>query len=345
MKWKGMLKQAACAGAAYVALPRLLHWLWQRGSLGILMYHAVVEEPLAVPDWCFIPVQAFRRQMEYLQRYFRVLPLREAVKELVSDEIRRPTIALTFDDGYQNNHDVVLPILRDLGLPATVFLVADLIGSDDTLWFCRLNQAVTLTRCGKLSWRGHEFPLVTREERGKTSALLQNFLKGLPHDDMLAGVEDILLRLGSNPQEPIDRGSPYRMLDFQAIRAMAQSGLIDFGAHTNSHMILSRAPNQARLQAEIMNSIQDTGPLAGTSCRTFAYPNGGPEDYGTEDTRLLEKMGIDVAVTTIPEPNRPSTPVLELRRYGVGVDCSGPEFCCLVHHLDVGRIFRASLGS
>lgn len=337
-----MLKQVTCSGAAYIALPRFLHRLWWRRSLGILMYHAVVEEPLAVPDWCFIPVQTFRRQMVYLQKYFQVLSLREAVKELVTDSIRRPTIALTFDDGYQNNHDVVLPILRDLGLPATVFLVTDLIGSDDTLWFCRLNQAFTLTRCRNLSWRGHEFPLCTREERGKTSALLQNFLKGLPHDEMLACAREIFLHLGSDPQEPIDRGSPYRMLDFQAIQTMAQSGLIDFGAHTSSHMILSRAPNQERLQAEIRNSIRETARLVGAPCRAFAYPNGGSQDYGVEHTRLLEEMGIDVAVTTIPEPNTPSTPVLELRRYGVGVDCSDAEFRCLVHHFDLRRVLRAS---
>lgn len=306
------------------------------------MYHAVVEEPLAVPDWCFIPVQTFRRQMVYLQKYFRVLSLREAVKELVTDSIRRPTIALTFDDGYQNNHDVVLPILRDLGLPATVFLVTDLIGSDDTLWFCRLNQAFTLTRCRNLSWRGHEFPLCTREERGKTSALLQNFLKGLPHDEMLACAREIFLHLGSDPQEPIDRGSPYRMLDFQAIQTMAQSGLIDFGAHTSSHMILSRAPNQERLQAEIRNSIRETARLVGAPCRAFAYPNGGSQDYGVEHTRLLEEMGIDVAVTTIPEPNTPNISVLELRRYGVGVDCSDAEFHCFVHHFDLRRVLRAS---
>ena len=313
------------------------------------MYHAVVEEQLTVPDWCFIPVQAFRRQMEYLQRHFRVLPLREAVKELASGNIGRPTVALTFDDGYQNNHDVALPILRDFGLPATVFLVTNLVGSNDTLWFCRLNQAVTLTRCRNLSWRGYKFSLSTREARSKTSALLQRFLKRLPHDEMLAGVGEILLSLGSDPQEPVKRDSPYRMLDIQAIQTMAKSGLIDFGAHTISHMILSRAPNRDRLQAEILNSIRETERLAGTPCRTFAYPNGGSEDYGVDDTRLLEQMGIDVAVTTIPGPNTQRTSTLELRRYGVSVDCSrsrislsDPSLRCRAHPSCQSQVFGIS---
>lgn len=334
-----MLKSAAYACAAYSTLPRVLHRIRLRHSLGILMYHAVVEDPLAVSDWCFITAREFRQQMEYLHRYFRVLPLLEAVKELASGHISHPTIALTFDDGFQNNYDVALPILHDLGLPATVFLVTNLVGSNDTLWFCRLNQACIATRRQSLAWGGHEFSLRTRHDRARTSALLQSLLKNLPHDDMLARVEEIVIQLGSDPRESIDGGSPYRMLGAKSIKAMVDSGLIDFGAHTASHVILTQQPSHEQRRVEISRSIRETARLTGKPCRTFAYPNGRQEDYGIEAIELLQNEGIEAAVTTISGFNIKETLVLELRRYGIGADCTRSEFQCLVHHFDIGRMF------
>lgn len=303
------------------------------------MYHAVVEEPLAVSDWCFITAREFRQQMEYLHRYFRVLPLVEAVKGLAAGHISHPTIALTFDDGFQNNHDVALPILFELGLPATIFLVTNLVGSNDTLWFCRLNQACTATRRQSLSWRGSEFSLRTRYDRSRTSALLQTLLKNLTHDEMLAHVEKIIIQLGSDPRESIDRGSPYRMLDTEAIKTMVNSGLIDFGGHTASHTILSQQPSHEKRQVEVSRSIQETARLTGKPCRTFAYPNGREEDYNVETVKLLESEGIEVAVTTISGFNTNENSALELRRYGVGAGCTRSEFQCLVHHFDIRRMF------
>lgn len=283
--------------------------------------------------------------MEYLHRTVRVVPLREAVQALAGDNIHHPTVALTFDDGYQNNCDIALPILRDFSLPATVFLVTDLIGSNDTVWFCRLNQAVAATRQQSFSWRGDKFALGTRYERANTSALLQSRLKQLSHDDMLVCVGEILSQLRVDPKQPIERTSPYRMLDARAIKTMTESGLIDFGAHTASHTILAREWNRERVRGEIINSIREIEQLTGAPCRTFAYPNGGPNDFGPEDSRLLEQLGIDVAVTTIAGPNMRNTPTLALRRYGVGMDCTSSGFRCLVHHFDARHIMRIVRGT
>lgn len=335
-----MLKHIIYACAAYSTLPRVFHLLQQRCSLAILMYHAVVDEPLAVSDWCFITAQEFRQQMEYLHKHFHVLPLRKAVKKLTSGQILCPTIALTFDDGYQNNYDIAFPILCDLGFPATVFLVTNLVDSNDTLWFCRLNQAYTVTRRQSFGWCGHEFSLRTRHDRARASSLMQSLLKNLPHDDMLAHVEQIIIQLGGDPRELIDRGSPYRMLDTEAIRSMVNSGLIDFGGHTASHTILAKQPCSEKRRLEINRSIHDTERLTGKPCLTFAYPNGRREDYGVEALEFLENKGIEAAVTTISGFNTQKTSPLELRRYGVGTGCTPSEFQCLVHHFDIKHMFN-----
>jgi peptidoglycan/xylan/chitin deacetylase (PgdA/CDA1 family) len=88
----------------------------------IFCYHSVEsgwESPLAVePD-------AFLRQAAWLQRRRRLLPLADALPRLdASGRLPSGEAALTFDDGFAALHEHLLPVIRQTGLPATVFLVA-----------------------------------------------------------------------------------------------------------------------------------------------------------------------------------------------------------------------------
>lgn len=91
--------------------------------MSILCYHAVEDgwpSPMAVR-----PVD-FYEQAEWLARHRTVLPLDAVVEQL--DRRGRPprgVTTLTFDDGFASLHDHAWPVLRRLGLPATVFLVAE----------------------------------------------------------------------------------------------------------------------------------------------------------------------------------------------------------------------------
>jgi peptidoglycan/xylan/chitin deacetylase (PgdA/CDA1 family) len=90
-------------------------------SLLVLIYHRVLptRDPL-LPDE---PDAAdFSAQMDLIGRNFRVLPLREAVQRLRSGDLPARSVSITFDDGYANNCEVALPILRERGIPATVFV-------------------------------------------------------------------------------------------------------------------------------------------------------------------------------------------------------------------------------
>src|SRR5688572_1063404 len=139
-----------------LGLPLVTRLAARSGRLAILMYHAVIREPLPVPDWCFLAESHFRRHMELLRAHCTVLPLAEALDRLQAGTLRGPTVAITFDDGFQNVHDVAFPILRRLGLPATTFLCTGLVDTDQTLWFCRLHQAMMATRSASLHWHGQE---------------------------------------------------------------------------------------------------------------------------------------------------------------------------------------------
>ncbi len=98
----------------------------------ILGYHRVAtgRDVLAVSP------QRFRRQLELvLQRGATFVSLAAAV-DLLDEPIAAPRVAVTFDDGYLDNLEVALPILEELSVPATIFLVTAIAaGNDDFHWY------------------------------------------------------------------------------------------------------------------------------------------------------------------------------------------------------------------
>lgn len=311
---------------------RLLQRAFFRNKVAILMYHAVVRAPLAVPDWCFISERDFLRQMEYLHRNFKVISLAEAVVNLQENSINEPTVVITFDDGYQNVYDVAYPVLSQFGLPATVFLNTAFINTANTVWFCTLNQAISETTLQTFAWSGQVYDLTSTVAKAETSAKLQSALKHLPHQELLEKLEEIREALGIHTPTEVSRDSQFRMLDSQSIAEMVNSGLIEFGAHTATHTILTRV-DEKRAQQEIESSIEGTQQLTGKPCTLFAYPNGRAEDYNAAAIKFLQNAGIEVAVTTSEGPNTASTPPLELCRYGIGSGGSLLLFIRRVHHL------------
>jgi peptidoglycan/xylan/chitin deacetylase (PgdA/CDA1 family) len=320
------------ASPAVLNPPRLLHRIFFRKKLSILMYHGVVRTPLEVPDWCFVSEDNFSRQMDYLSRHFRVVPLGQAARELREDCISEPTVVITFDDGYQNVHDVAFPILAGYKLPSTVFINTAFINTAQTVWFCLLNQAIAETKQTELSWGDEVFDLSNTASKARSSARLQSLVKRLPHAELLEKVAEIREALGIRTPMEVAAGSPFRMLDNHSIVAMSASGLVEFGAHTATHTILTRV-DETRARQEITSSIEDTQRLTGKPCRSFAYPNGQPRDYNAAMVEFLADSGIEVAVTTRDGPSTMSTPPLELCRYGVGAGLSLLPFILRVHHL------------
>ncbi|MGA8212723.1 MAG: polysaccharide deacetylase family protein [Candidatus Sulfotelmatobacter sp.] len=310
-----------------VGLPRFLHSQFYGNGLTILQYHAVIREPLQFPDWCFLHAHAFRTQIAYVKRHFRVVTLLEAVELLTSGPIAQPLLVVTFDDGYKNNHDVAFPILQEYECPATIFISTRYINADETPWFCRLNMALELTRKISLSWHGLNFDLSTPTRKSRASSALHKLLKKHHPYDIDDLVTDICQKLAGNDCRSTYPGSPYSMLSTESIRAMLNSGLVAFGAHTHNHTILGRLSPEEQKE-EILNSLRMVQEFTGQPCRSFSYPNGS---YDHDTVELLKAAGVTRAVSTVQGANTSATPVLELRRYGVGSDLSISEFESLVH--------------
>jgi peptidoglycan/xylan/chitin deacetylase (PgdA/CDA1 family) len=292
------LLKAICYGAAATILtPPLLSRL-HAGKLAILTYHGVIEAPQAIPDPCMVPISDFRRQMHFLREHYDVLPLDEALTRCQANRVRRPVLAITFDDGYQSNHDLALPVLENLGLPATIYLATAFLDTDTTIWTGLLHHAFSVTRLDRLDWRGRQWEMDSPLARAASLQAIRTALKSLPQANLFETVAELGRSLTGSDGIALDTSSPYRMLDAASLQRLAKSDCIQLGAHTHRHYVLSRIDRELQ-RSEIMVSKKKVESLTSKPCRSFAYPNGRPEDFNDDTLAILEDCGFDFAVTTI----------------------------------------------
>src|ERR1043166_8770341 len=103
---------------------------WLDAAL-ILCYHNVVApgDDTVREASLHLAADRFERQMRWLAAHYQVVTLRELVDRLAVGRSLGTLAAVTFDDGYAGVYAHALPILQRLGLPATVFLVAEAVGT------------------------------------------------------------------------------------------------------------------------------------------------------------------------------------------------------------------------
>lgn len=259
--------------------------------LTILTFHRVLAEPDPLlpgePD-----AARFRLQMEFLVRHCTVLPLPEAVARLARRDLPRGAVAVTFDDGYANNCEVALPILRDLGVPATVFVATGLL--DGGLMFNdALLELVRRVPGDELDLRGEDLgrlPLGPAPQRRATWAALVDAVKYRAADERLAFAHRVAAANGIALPGDL-------MLTTAQLGTLHAAG-IDIGGHTCTHPILARLP-PAAAAAEIAGSHATLTRLLGTAPVSFAYPNGVPgRDFGPEHVAMVRAAGYRLACAT-----------------------------------------------
>ncbi len=297
-----------------VALRSALHALSSsgpHGRLSIAIFHRVLAEPDPIfPDE--LDRAGFDRVCAWLAAWFEVLPLDEAVRRLVRGELPPRALAITFDDGYADNHDVALPVLRAHGLPATFFIATGYLDGG-RMWNDTVVESVRRCAAGELDLRGLELPLPdafrldsAAARRAAIDALLLA-TKYLPPAERLAAVGRIAERAGAALPSTL-------MMSSAQVRAMADAGM-QIGAHTVSHPILARLDDGQALD-EMVRSKARLEELLARPVTLFAYPNGRPgRDYLPRDVALAQQAGFVAAVSTSPGAARRGDDPFQLPRF------------------------------
>lgn len=289
----------------------------------IVYYHNVVREALDEFDRKLsrIHLDEFAGQMRRLAEDFNPVSLETMHSMLRAGEHDPKAVAVTFDDGYQGVIANALPLLRELGIPATIFVVTDYVrrpGELRLLHFDELEAAFRLTEAPSLEFEFlGKWPASLHSPHAKVDAMkrLKKRLKLLP-DAEQRRLQGILLEKLGVSQEKIlayaGEQERFRTATWDELRGAADEGL-EVGSHTCSHRVLSRL-GRDELETEVRDSYARLREELDADFLPFAYPYGSAESIGPETPALVRKTGYSCALTTIEGKNTPALdPYLLLR--------------------------------
>lgn len=293
---RASLKAGVGAALAVTAADRLIGALTGMRRVPLIVgYHRVVdtlasEPPTSTPAMS-VSVRTFAQQLDWIGRRYRFVTLDEIGARLLSGERwTEPVAAVTFDDGYRDVYHYALPVLTRRGIPATMFVITDAIGTSSLLTHDRLHLLLArdwpsacraLARIGVLPARG-------KAARGPFA--MMRFLLGTRSQREIAHVIQMLEHLLG----PAD-AAPESLLPlaWDMVRALDRAG-ITIGSHTHTHPVLTNE-DHAHVVEELVTSRAAIEREIGAPVRHFAYPDGG---FDTAVVSAVAAAGYGFAYTT-----------------------------------------------
>lgn len=261
------------------------------GKLSVFLFHKVpsVANPMMPQD---VHLASFERLLDTMVSIFNVIPLEEAVSLLRAGKLPSRAACITFDDGYANWINGVVPALHKRNLHATFFITSGQFYGRP-LWHERIAHAVLQCRSAVLKLDHPAFvplPMTTLQQRAAAVQYLERSLKYLTlpaRNDLLAALEVLTgARMEHVPVMPV--------ADLRAIHALG----FGIGAHTVDHPILLYC-DDATARREIGQTREELNGLVGGAVTAFAYPNGHPyADFSSRHVELVKQAGYTCAVTT-----------------------------------------------
>lgn len=284
------LKQGLALALVRTGMLSLHRRRFEKARAVILFYHRVNDE--GDPFFPALRVKHFLDQVEYLARHYDVAPLESTLQWLADGAPGRARAVVTFDDGYPDTHDIVLPALQRLGLPATLFLCTGPPEDGQPVWSDRARSALKGSTAGLLRLPDLDLPALPLHDlparvRGAKQLLAR--MKRLPPAEIAKALTQI-------EEQASPRPTTQRLLDWDQVRAIAR-GPFALGAHTHDHFMLSRLTDE-EIAREVGTSIDLIERRVGVRVRTFAYPNGRAEDYDERSRSVLASLGVRYALTS-----------------------------------------------
>ena len=274
---------------------------WFRRDLRVLAYHRVRDpgDGFAFDrELVSASPEAFHGQMAHLRDRFHPVTCREVVAALDGGAaLPRDAVLVTFDDGYDDNHAIAFPILRETGVPATFFVATGHIDSGLPYAYDWLAHLVLTSRADRLRLPGLGFdaplPALPAERRALVVELLDR-LKYL--DD--AGQQAVIAELELDCRRPRTAGHvDCQPMTWDQLREM-QAGGMEIGGHGVHHRMLAKLPGHA-LRAEVAECQARLTAELGKPAIAFSYPVGGPDAYDARVVDAVREQGFRIGFTYV----------------------------------------------
>jgi peptidoglycan/xylan/chitin deacetylase (PgdA/CDA1 family) len=327
--------QAKATLASLLSWTGLISWKLRqhlRNDIAVLAYHRIIPERETGPTveaGMVVHPETLDLHLQYLQRYFEIVPLDHLASNMHGNapgKPRKPLCALTFDDGWRDFYEYAFPILLAHGAPATVFLPTDFIGTNRWFWTDRL--ALLLHRLAQLK-DGNKRAFQLRDPLLRrivcTPGKLEKKLAGtiaMLKPLRLEKIEELVSQLAAVVEEhPNPQGRAF--LTWEEVQEMYRSGLITFGSHTAAHSFMTALPeNQAQLELSKSLDVLVARKVVNSDFVSFCYPYGS---YSERLSKMVRHAGYHLATTGECGWHRKGGDAFMVKRIPIHQDVSATE--------------------
>lgn len=317
-------------------LQRSVRWL--RGTVVpgglILLYHRVTTVSGDPHALCVTP-RHFSEHMEILRKCGRPMCLEQLARELQNGRPLRRALVVTFDDGYADNLHQAKPMLERYDVPATVFVTAGYVGHAREFWWDRLERLVlhsdrlSGTLGGRVNGQLWESRTAARlvegvpptrqpwalvaggdvSQRQRLHRVLWRLLRPVPNGEREMRLADLVPGTAGR----LEPRETHRPLSTEELVRLGEGRLVEIGAHTMTHPVLSALPTTAQ-RTEIERSKIILEEILGRPVTSFSYPYGDRPDYTEDTVSIVRGAGFVCACSAIASAVRPNISVFELPR-------------------------------
>jgi peptidoglycan/xylan/chitin deacetylase (PgdA/CDA1 family) len=315
-------KGAAALALHYSGARELLSTVQRRAVGGrrvlILSYHRVVADFAGEAKRSLytlnIEQKTFRRHLEVLQESHDVVSLDDALSVLDGTrQAARDVAVVTFDDGYRDVYQHAFPVLRDLRIPAVLYVPSGFVGTSRRLGHDRLFAALRRMRergIGPMAVGvgnpGERWLIDALEGGAPPEVALERLIARYPTPGLLRLADSLDDRLGLAAYKAPEGELP---VTWEMLREMESHGVVA-GAHTAEHTVLTNQRlDDARREIAACKGTLEKGLKRPVT--HFAYCNGY---YSAGVAQALKAEGFVSAVTTEDMPNAPGVDPFALKR-------------------------------
>ncbi len=309
-----------------------------RYDLLIVTYHRVLpgNDPRLLKEQpgMYVHPDVFDMHLHVLKKHFDIIDLNTLFfdSSTPSPSKSKPRCAITFDDGWLDNYQHAFPLLLKHRVPATIFLVSELVGSSKDFWPGQIasllnkvaqqepdafnDSAFDWLKCLNTPNIKYAFGATspTQNEIDQIISACKVYSEVFIYQNLNAVKKYLKSRGLTLSEERV-------LLNQNEIVEMHQSGLVSFGSHTANHIRLSDEIDSDMIASEIAGSQHSLRQLIGGDINLFCYPNG---DYGDKALACV-KQYYNAAVTTQKGWNTPTSDPYQLKRIHLHNDIAATQ--------------------
>ncbi len=330
----------SAAAPALLAAQRWAAMRWTASPfITVLSYHRAgenggeTEYDDGVVD---VTPDGFGRQLDFLGRFCSVIALDELRAFVASGGAKKlppNPVLVTFDDGYLDNHDVVVPALAARGMSAVFFIATHYVEERRLFWWDRVNLLLKTTKKERVSLSYPEplaLSLATPRER---SAAIRTVLR-IIKDRYALDLERFLAELAEAADVSLSREEERRRVDsllmtWDHVRALRRAGM-DVQSHTSTHRVLQTLPPEA-LARELTTSRAKLEDVLGEPVRTISYPVGKPLQHATHIREAVKDAGYELGFSNCSGVNHAwSFDPLDARRMSTDAAMTDAQFRSMI---------------